>query len=97
MRPVVARVLSELRKPADARSIGHDRDPMGLIALVSPLTRDEQDAHADVIMAAQMPAKVDCVTCRFQGREWAGEPCHSCLDDYTTARPYPKWRRAEGV
>lgn len=84
-----AKALAELRKPCAKRTIGHDRDPLGFTLLVMAAPED-----APGLPIAELPAKIDCLTCRFQDRQWAGEPCHTCLDDYRVEKPYPKWRRS---
>lgn len=81
------RIAAQLAKPAGKREVGHHRDPLGFLALVSLLPPDHP-----VLIGCELPKKIDCLTCRFQDREWAGEPCLTCLDDYTEAVPYPKWR-----
>ena len=94
-RPIIEKCLRELAKPAAKRAIGGDRDPIGITALVAPFTLEEAREHAVALLSAQLPAKVDCYTCRFHDRQWAGDPCTSCLDGYQSFHPYPKWRRAE--
>jgi hypothetical protein len=88
------RILAELRKPAAKRHVGHDRDPLGFLILVEALSDQAAEENAELLANCQLPARIDCLTCRFHDRQWAGEPCHSCLDDYTVQYPYPKWRRA---
>lgn len=85
----IDKALAELRKPAAKRTIGHDRDPLGFVLLA-----DAVPDEAPELLNCQLPAKIDCLTCRFHDRGWAGEPCHSCLDKYRPELPYPKWRRA---
>jgi hypothetical protein len=88
------KALAEIKRPAAKRTIGHDRDPLGFLLLVNSLSDEFAEQHAEELLQAQLPAKIDCLTCRFHDRQWAGEPCRTCLDEYTVAVPYPKWRRA---
>jgi hypothetical protein len=94
VRKLVEKALAELRKPAAKRVIGHDRDHLGFLLLVNVFTEEEAETYSVELIKAQLPGKIDCLTCRFLDRQWAGEPCHGCLDDYTAGHPYPRWRRA---
>lgn len=88
-----AKALAEIGRAAVKRTIGHDRDQLGFFLLVGALSDDTADASADLLATCEIPANIDCLTCRFQDREWAGAPCIGCLDEYTAEMPYPKWRR----
>lgn len=98
------RVRTQLSMPASHRDIGGDRDRLGFMALVTALAdtipddeayfTEENARDSKLLAEAELPAKIDCVTCRYEERQWEAEPCLKCLDRYTIAKPYPMWRRS---
>lgn len=93
MRAIEQKILRELAKPAAKRTVGHDRDPSGYFVLASLLTSDEA-WDTPVIDTHEIPAAIDCLTCRFHRDDcWSAQPCMKCLDEYSAEKPYPMWRR----